>query len=237
MEKRYDAVVARKRAKQEELRRTARDKSKVDGMKVIVEEMLRDREHRIEQSMARFSDPHLRPDARSAKDGFLPVIGGPKNLSIAYTPVTNSEYGAFVKATGRKAPKGWKDGGCPSGKGQPSGRERLVWECRRLLQVADREGRQTGDVSAADGRGVGDCSRPHAQGCRLQLRREQRDDARHAVREDAGRLRRRGHVGQCLGMDEHRDDGADGRGEGKEGSGREGRLLELEAHQLLHGGA
>lgn len=80
MEKRYDAVVARKRAKQEELRRTARDKSKVDGMKVIVEEMLRDREHRIEQSMARFSDPHLRPDARSAKDGFLPVIGGPKNL-------------------------------------------------------------------------------------------------------------------------------------------------------------
>ena len=43
--------------------------------------------------------------------------------------------------------------------------------------------------------------------------------------------------GQCLGMDEHRDDGADGRGEGKEGSGREGRLLELEAHQLPHGGA
>ena len=117
VERRYDAVVARKKAKLEELKRTARDKSKVDEMKVIVEEMLRDREQRVEQSMARFADPRLRPDARSAKDGFLPVIGGPKNLSIAYTPVTNSEHEAFVKATGRKPPKGWKGGSGPAGKG------------------------------------------------------------------------------------------------------------------------
>ena len=116
VEKRYDAVVARKKAKLEELKRTARDKSKVDEMQVIVDEMLRDRENRIEQSMRRFADPRLRPDARKAKDGYLPVIGAAQNLSIAYTPVTNAEYAAFLKATGRKSPKDWKEGDYPAGK-------------------------------------------------------------------------------------------------------------------------
>ena len=118
VEKRYDAVVERKKAKLEELKRAAKDKSKVEEMQVIVDEMLRDREARIEQSMARFADPRLRPDARNAKDGFLPVIGGPKNLSIAYTPVTNEEYAAFIKATGRKPPKDWTNGAYPAGKGR-----------------------------------------------------------------------------------------------------------------------
>ena len=118
VEKRYDAVVERKKAKLEELKRTAKDKSKVDEMQVIVDEMLRDREARIEQSMARFADPRLRPDARNVKDGFLPVIGGPKNLSIAYTPVTNEAYAAFIKATERKPPKDWTNGAYPAGKGK-----------------------------------------------------------------------------------------------------------------------
>lgn len=48
VEKRYDAVVARKQAKLEELKSTARDQSKVDEMQVIVDEMLRDRENQIE---------------------------------------------------------------------------------------------------------------------------------------------------------------------------------------------
>lgn len=116
VEKRYDDVVARKKAKLEELKNTAKDKSKVDEMQVIVDEMLRDRENRIEQSMARFADPRLRPNARETKDGFLPVIGGAQNLSIAYTPVTNEEYAAFVKDTGRKPPQDWKDGTYPAGK-------------------------------------------------------------------------------------------------------------------------
>ena len=116
VEKRYDAVVARKKAKLEELKRTAKDESKVDEMQVIVDEMLRDRENRIEQSMRRFADPRLKPDARNAKDGFLPVIGAAQNLSIAYAPVTNFEYASFLKATGRKVPKDWKDGNFPNGK-------------------------------------------------------------------------------------------------------------------------
>ena len=118
VEKRYDAVVERKKAKLEELKRTARDKSKVEEMQIIVDEMLRDREKRIAQSMARFADPRLKPGARKEKDGFLPVIGGPENLSIACTPVTNEEYADFLKATGRKPPKDWKNGAYPVGKGQ-----------------------------------------------------------------------------------------------------------------------
>ena len=116
VEKRYDAVVARKKAKLEELKRTAKDKSKVEEMQVIVNEMLRDRENRIEQTMRRFADPRLRPGARDAKDGYLPVIGAAQNLSIACTPVTNEEYAAFVKATGWKPPKGWQNGAYPAGK-------------------------------------------------------------------------------------------------------------------------
>ncbi|MGN0866932.1 MAG: SUMF1/EgtB/PvdO family nonheme iron enzyme [Oligosphaeraceae bacterium] len=116
VELRYDGVVARKKAKLEELRQTAKDPSKVEEMRVIVEEMLRDRESRIEQSMRRFADPRLKPDARTSADGFLPVIGGPQNLSIAYAPVTNSQYAAFAKATGRPVPKDWEEGACPAGK-------------------------------------------------------------------------------------------------------------------------
>ena len=116
VEKRYDDVVARKKTKLEELKRTAKDKSKVDEMQTIVDEMLRDRENRIEQAMARFADPRLRPNARQTKDGYLPVIGAAQNLSIAYAPVTNQEYAAFVKATGRKPPRDWTDGTYPAGK-------------------------------------------------------------------------------------------------------------------------
>ena len=46
--KNYDAVLARKKAKLEELKRTARHQSKVNEMQVIFDEMLRDREERLE---------------------------------------------------------------------------------------------------------------------------------------------------------------------------------------------
>lgn len=51
----YDKVVARKKAKLEELKRTARHASKVQEMQEIVDEMLLNREKRIEQSMRRFT--------------------------------------------------------------------------------------------------------------------------------------------------------------------------------------
>ena len=110
----YDNVVARKKAKLEELKRTAKDQSKIDEMQDIVNEMLRDRENRINQSLSRFTDSRLKPGVRETKDGFLPVLGTAQNVSIAYTEVTNEEYAKFIKATGRKAPKDWTNGVMPS---------------------------------------------------------------------------------------------------------------------------
>ena len=95
VEANYDAVIARKQAKLEELRRTARDQSKVDEMQEIVDEVIADREHRIAQTMARFTDPRMRPGARQSRDGFLPLIGAETPVDVAYAPVTNAEYAAF----------------------------------------------------------------------------------------------------------------------------------------------
>ncbi len=107
----YDKVVERKKAKLAELKRTARTKDKVDEMQVIVDEMLRDRENRINQSLSRFTDPRLRPGVRETRDGYLPVLGAAQNVSIAYAPVTNAEYAKFAAATNRKAPAGEES--CP----------------------------------------------------------------------------------------------------------------------------
>ena len=95
--KNYDAVLARKKAKLEDLKQTARDASKVEEMQKIVDEMIADREHRIGQSMARFTDRRMRPGTSNHTDGFVPLRGAAENISIAYTPVTNQEYALFDK--------------------------------------------------------------------------------------------------------------------------------------------
>ena len=98
----YDKVLDRKKAKLEELKQTAKEAKKIEEMRVIVDEMIRDRENRINQSMSRFTDERLRPNARENKDGFLPVLGAAQNVSIAYTPVTNAEYDAYLASKGVK---------------------------------------------------------------------------------------------------------------------------------------
>ena len=100
-ESNYDKVVARKKAKLEELKQTAKHASKIQEMQDIVNEMLRDRENRINQTMSRFTDRRLRPNARKTTDGYLPVLGAAQNVFIAYTPVTNEEYTVFLEETGR----------------------------------------------------------------------------------------------------------------------------------------
>ena len=101
VEKNYDNVIARKTAKLEELKRTARHESKILEMQKIVDEVVQDKENRIEQSMRRFTDPRLRPGARQAKDGYLPVLGAAQNVEIAYAPETKEEYAVFLKQTDR----------------------------------------------------------------------------------------------------------------------------------------
>ena len=117
VERNYDAIVARKKAKLEDLKRTARDKYKVEEMQNIVDEMLRDREQRIENTMRRFTDPRFRPGLRNrSRDGYQQVLGAGDKVSIAYAPVTNEEYAKFLAETGRPAPRDWKNGEMPAGK-------------------------------------------------------------------------------------------------------------------------
>ncbi len=112
----YDKVLAKKKAKLAELKQTAKDKSKIDEMQEIVDEMIRDRENRINQSLARFTDSRLKPGIRETKDGYLPVLGAAQNVSVAYTTVSNEEYAKFIQATKRKAPSNWTNGTIPAGK-------------------------------------------------------------------------------------------------------------------------
>lgn len=114
--KNYDAVLAKKKAKLEELKRTARHDFKIKEMEDIVNELIQNREQRITQSLKRFTDPRLRPGTRQIADGYLPVLGAAQNVSIAYAPVTNAEYAKFVKATGAKAPGDWKNNSMPADK-------------------------------------------------------------------------------------------------------------------------
>ena len=112
----YDKVLAKKKSKLAELKQTAKDQSKITEMQEIVNEMIRDRENRINQSLARFTDSRLKPGVRETKDGYLPVLGATQSVSIAYTEVAIEEYARFIQATGRKAPSNWTNGIYPSGK-------------------------------------------------------------------------------------------------------------------------
>ena len=84
-------------------------------MQEIVDEMIANREHRIDQTMARFTDPRFRDRSRRpatdegraarpfAADTYLPLLGAAKNVSVAYAPVTNEDYAKF---TGKPVPAG-----------------------------------------------------------------------------------------------------------------------------------
>ena len=106
----YDKVLAKKQAKLEELKATAREQSKITEMEEIVAEMILERENRINQTMSRFTDPRLRPDSSVPQDGYVPVMGAQVNVYIAQTPVTNEEYALFIAETGYAAPQNWKNG-------------------------------------------------------------------------------------------------------------------------------
>jgi len=93
MEVRYDKVVARKKNKLRELEREARTYNIVEHMQGIVDEMVQNRETRIQQQFLRFIDP--RKDD-NPNDTWMVLRGASApNAYIGYTPVTNAEYAAF----------------------------------------------------------------------------------------------------------------------------------------------
>ena len=90
---RYDKVVARKKAKLRELEREAKHQSLVDEMQAIVDEMVENRDIRLEQQFLRLIDP--RQDD-NPNDEWLVLRGATgNNPYIGYVPVTNAEYKQF----------------------------------------------------------------------------------------------------------------------------------------------
>ena len=90
---RYDKVVARKKAKLRELEREAKHQSLVDEMQAIVDEMVENREIRLEQQFLRLIDPRNDDDPNDAWCVLRGANGN--NPYIGYAPVTNAEYKAF----------------------------------------------------------------------------------------------------------------------------------------------
>ncbi|WP_407934885.1 formylglycine-generating enzyme family protein [Alistipes sp.] len=90
---RYDKVVARKKNKLRELEREAKTYSIVEHMQGIVNEMVKNRDIRIQQQFLRFIDPRRDEDPN---DGWMVLRGASApNAYIGYTPVTNAEYAMF----------------------------------------------------------------------------------------------------------------------------------------------
>lgn len=90
---RYDKVVARKKNKLRELEREARTYHTVEHMQGIVNEMVENRDVRIQQQFLRFIDP--RRD-ENPEDGWMVLRGASAaNAYIGYAPVTNAEYALF----------------------------------------------------------------------------------------------------------------------------------------------
>lgn len=90
---RYDKVVARKKAKLRELEREAKTPDLVEEMQAIVDEMVENRDIRLEQQFLRLIDPRTddNPD-----DAWMVLRGASApNAYIGFAPVTNAEYALF----------------------------------------------------------------------------------------------------------------------------------------------
>lgn len=90
---RYDKVVARKKAKLRELEREALHQDLVDEMQAIVDEMVANRDTRLEQQFYRLIDP--RKDDNPNDEWMVLRGADANNPYIGYAPVRNTEYAAF----------------------------------------------------------------------------------------------------------------------------------------------
>lgn len=92
---RYDKVVARKKNKLRQLERKAKTYHIVEHMQDIVDEMVKNRDMRIQQQFVRFIDP--RRDENPDDEWMVLRGASAPNAYIGYSPVTNGEYVLFKK--------------------------------------------------------------------------------------------------------------------------------------------
>ena len=90
---RYDKVVARKKSKLRELEREAKTPGLVVEMQAIVDEMVENRDVRLEQQFLRLIDPRTDDNPH---DAWMVLRGASApDAYIGYAPVTHAEYAAF----------------------------------------------------------------------------------------------------------------------------------------------
>ena len=90
---RYDKVVARKKAKLRELEREAKTPNLIEEMQAIVDEMVDNRDIRLEQQFLRLIDPR---NDDNPNDAWMVLRGASApNAYIGYAPLTNVEYAVF----------------------------------------------------------------------------------------------------------------------------------------------
>ena len=90
----YDKVVARKKAKLRELEREAKHQSLVDEMQAIVDEMVDNREVRLNLQFLRLIDPREDDDTTDEWEVLRGALSA-NNAYIGYAPLRNSEYAAY----------------------------------------------------------------------------------------------------------------------------------------------
>lgn len=109
IEKNYDAVVAKKEAKLQELKDVAKGEKGeelVQEMEEIIEEMYETKDYSIEQTLLRLIDKRNYPSYKQPYNNFVSLLGC-DNLYIGYTPVTNKEYQEFIDETSYTSPSHW----------------------------------------------------------------------------------------------------------------------------------
>lgn len=117
----YNAVLAKKEAKLEELKVETAGKpggeEKLDEMQQIVQEMYTSYWSRINSTMLRFSDSRLLKwhiDDASNYD-YIPVMGAGETIYIGRTPVTNAQYADYLRSAKAIPPANWVNGAYPAG--------------------------------------------------------------------------------------------------------------------------
>ena len=104
----YNAVIAKKEAKLEELKIETADKpggaAVVAEMQEIVDEMYETYWSRVNSTLLRFSDARLLSwrVADAANYEYIPVMGAGETIYVKRTPVTVREYAEFLAASGRE---------------------------------------------------------------------------------------------------------------------------------------
>lgn len=220
VEANYDKVLARKKAKLEDLKKNAREASKVREMQEIVDEMTVNRNLSVErQPLLRPAPPPGRPRAeirlssgarRRAKRLHILRARHERRIPRVFEIRRQKRSRRRLR---RKAPGG----------------KRLARGRRSLLQMAFAKGRR-GGIPPADRHGMGARRGPYAERRGFQLRNRRQNFARRRLRQNPVRVRGDRHVGKLLGVDFY---GRRGPGRGK-ACGSQGRRVRLCQNGVPH---